>query len=92
MDPLNKHLKSILPTVDDNGTIDINLHNLELIALIECLNFAHSAAKVLNEVELKKGTTASAKKMVRIQNDSRELAKILEEHLHIGQPESKEIN
>lgn len=92
MDPIDKHLKSLIKTKTNDGTIDVKLHMGDITALMECLDFAHRAAKVLSEAELKKGTQSGLRKMVRIQRDSIELANILANHLDIGQPENDDIN
>lgn len=92
MDPIDKHLKSLIKTKDNKGTIDINLHVGDITAIIECLNFAYTAAKVVAEIELKRGSTEGIKKIARIQKDSLELCHILAGHLDIGNPDSDEIN
>ena len=92
MDPIEKHFKSLINNVNDDGTINIRLHMGEISAIMECLGFATLAAKVLGEAELKKGTTSGMRKMARIARDSQELAYLLSQHLDIGEPENSDIN
>ena len=92
MDPIDKHFKSLIKNIKDDNTIDVNLHAGEIKAIIDCLTFAYTAARVLSEVELKKGSTLGMREMSRIQRDAKELSLILAKHMDIGQPDQKDIN
>ncbi len=78
--------------LNDDGTIDIQLTESELESLLDILDFSYSAAKVLAEQEIVRGSTLAAKRMQRLSVAAHTLHKLVIENLDIGQPDNDEIN
>ena len=89
---MSKHFKSLIENTEDDGTINIRLHENDVLAILACLSFSAAAAKIMMDAELKKGTTKGARRMSDIVRDSKELSNILSKHLDIGEPRSDDFN
>jgi hypothetical protein len=90
--PIDKHLVSLLGVPKGDSTVTVTLHQDDMVVLINCLQFAAKASRILNETELRAGSTKGARKMAAIASDSEALAEILIRHVNIGQPETDELN
>jgi hypothetical protein len=76
-----------------NDLLTLKLHYGEIKALIDILIFAKSSAKVLTDLELKKGFgTSAANRMSEIARDAQELHHLLVQYIQVGEPEDDEVH
>jgi len=82
--------------LDETGIIDdmsllhdivnVPLTNNSMACLLELLDFAERASRVMVELELQQGKMAAAKKMKMYGDNAMQLADIIYKHLDIGEP------
>ena len=84
--------KNPLIQVDEDGVCHLLLTEPEIEALLNVLQLAKSAATVLAQQEVVKGTGQNAAKMTRMASDANELMRIVAEYARIGEPLSEERN
>jgi hypothetical protein len=84
--------KNILIHGDEDGVCHLLLSEPEIEALLNVLQLAKSAATVLAQQEVVKGTGQGAAKMNRMASDANELMRIIAESVRIGEPVSSEVN
>jgi len=86
MEPFERHFKSLIKNIENDGTINVRLFSGDITALMDCLDFAYTASRYLKESELKRGTQNGVRRMMNIERDSKELYNILFKQLEIGEP------
>jgi Trp operon repressor len=77
---------------DEDGMCHLLLTEPEIEALLNVLQLAKSAATVLAQQEVVKGTSAGSAKMTRMASEANELMRIIAESVRIGEPTSAEVN
>lgn len=75
-----------------DGFCNIQLTENEIQALLDILKFASTAATVLAQQELTKGTSTGAITMNRYAGDSKVLMALIAASLQIGEPDPELIN
>jgi hypothetical protein len=80
--------KSMIVTQDN--MVNIALSEPEIKALLDVLQLAQSAARILANTEMAKGTATAAARMNRVASDANELMRIIAESARIGEPLTEE--
>jgi len=75
-----------------DGFCNIQLTEKEIQALLDVLKFANSAASIVAQQELTKGTPSGAVQMNRYANDSKVLMALIAASLQIGEPEPDQVH
>ncbi len=85
--------KNSLIKTDEDGLCHLQLSEPEIEALLSVLQLAKTAAAVLANQEMVKGSgPTAAAKMTRMAADANELMRIVAESVRIGEPVSPERN
>ena len=72
--------------------VNIPMTNKTITALLELLDFAERASRVMCDLELQNGSIKNAHKMKEYGNAALDISDMLHKHINIGQPDSGTMN